>query len=327
MLIKNAKLFMASALILILFLFQSCATFLTDKPSSDAVSEDRKTYQNQDHAYIKDSKEEIEYENISDPESLEIISNYLNSLTYMVYYNEEKDVEPFLIKTALKSANSFLAANGYEYIDTEQIEKIKTEQQNIYKKETGGAVSILQWIAHKTSADIYIEISLSASSSKKNGKYYGTANVEFNCYNALNAEKRGSADYVTDSPVLSTISSSDALSNAVESAVFNGMPEALAEAEKQTVRAVSKGFKYSVHILNTEDLKVIQSFQKKLGSRVKRIKRISYSPEETVFEVYIIGDIYALEDLIYGTVKDLPGFENFLLVMQRGNSITFDTGI
>ena len=45
------------------------------------------------------------------------------------------------------------------------------------------------------------------------------------------------------------------------------------------------------------------------------------------FEVYLIGDISVLEDIVYDTAETIPGMEGVLLVMQRRNSITFDTGM
>ena len=86
-------------------------------------------------------------------------------------------------------------------------------------------------------------------------------------------------------PAFSRISEADALSNAVSSAVYNGMQTAVAEAEKQTAEAAARGFKYSLNLMNTPDSKLIRDFEKRLERKVKSVKRISYSPEESVFEV------------------------------------------
>ncbi len=260
-------------------------------------------------------------------EELAVIREYLDSLTYMVYFDEESAANPFLSRTAVTSANRFLDTEGYEYVDLSQIERIKADQQLVYEEETGEAVSIIQWIAHKLNADIYIEINLDTNSSTKNGRYYGSANVALNCYNASTAEGRGSASYQTNPPAFSTVSEEDALANAVSSAVFKGMAAAVAEAENETAKAVSKGFKYSLVMINTSDSRMMRDFEKKLERRVKSVDRISFSPEESVFEVYLIGNISDLEDFVYDTAESIPGMEGILLVMQRGNSITFDTGM
>jgi len=260
-------------------------------------------------------------------EELKIISEYLDSLTYMVYFNEETEADPFLTRTAVISANRYLDKEGAEYVDLTQIERIKEDQQLVYEEETGEAVSIVQWIAHKLNADVYIELSLSTSTKTEGSKYYGSANVSLNSFNASTAEGLGSAVYQTIPPAFSRISEKDALTNAVSSAVYNGMKAAVAKAENEAAKAAAKGFKYSLSLMNTSDSKMMRDFEKKLERKVQAIKRVSYSPEESTFEVYLIGDIADLEDLIYDTVESVPGMEGIMLVMQRGNSITFDTGM
>jgi len=260
-------------------------------------------------------------------DELAIINDYLDSLMYMVYFDEDSSADPVLMRTAVVSANRYLKQNGFEYVDLSQIESIKADQRIVYEEETGESVSMIQWIAHKLNADIYIQISLDTSSRAENGNYYGSASALLNCYNASTAEGRGSAVYQTIPPAFSRISEADALSNAVSSAVYNGMQTAVAEAEKQTAEAAARGFKYSLNLMNTPDSKLIRDFEKRLERKVKSVKRISYSPEESVFEVYLIGDIMKLEDVIYDTAENVPGMEGLLLIMQRGSSITFDTGL
>lgn len=260
-------------------------------------------------------------------EELKIIRDYLSSLTYMVYFNEETAVDSFLTRTAVISANRYLDGVNAEYVDLAQIERIKADQQLVYEEETGEAVSIIQWIAHKLNADIYIELSLNTSSRTENGKYYGSANVTLNSYNASTAEGLGSAVYQTIPPAFSKISEDDALANAVSAAVFNGMKTTVAEVENQSAKAASKGFKYNLTIINTPDSRQLRDFSKRMERDVRSIKRVSYAAEESTFEVYLIGDIADLEDLVYDAAETIAGLEGILLIMQRGNSITFDTGM
>lgn len=57
------------------------------------------------------------------------------------------------------------------------------------------------------------------------------------------------------------------------------------------------------------------------------MRRISTSPEETKYEVRLIGRIEDLEDIVYDVAESISGFEGISLVYQRGNSITFDSGL
>ena len=261
------------------------------------------------------------------PYELAVIKDYLSEMTYMVYFNDETEKDLYLARAAVASANRYLEQQGLEYIDLNQIEKIKSDQRLVYEEETGEAVSVIQWIAHKLNADIYIEVSLDTSSSTKDGKHYGSASVTLNCFDASTADGRGSAVYQTNPPAFSTVSESDALNNAVTSAAFKGMSAAVADAGEKTLKALSSGFKYTLYVVNTPDSSLMRDFSKKIEKKVKNIRRLSFSPEETVYEVSLIGDIGMLEDLIYDTAELIPGLENLTLVMQRRNSITFDTGM
>ncbi len=263
----------------------------------------------------------------ADSKEMAFIDEYLNRLTYMVYYNEEIEEDTFLTKTAVVSANKYLYQNGMEYIDLKQIETIKKDQDMVYEEETGESVSIIQWIARKLNADVYIEVSLSTSSSKKGDKYYGSAAVTLNCYEASTAEGRGSATYQTKPPAFSTVSEKDALNNAVAAAVFKAMPVALSTAKKETRKALLDGIKYKLVIINTEDSRVMRDFMKRMGRKVKSIKKLSYSPEKAEYAVYFIGTIEGFEDVVYDVTESMPELEGISLIMQQGNSLTFDSGL
>ncbi|MBI9107630.1 MAG: hypothetical protein JEZ04_12860 [Spirochaetales bacterium] len=258
---------------------------------------------------------------------LEVISRYLDNLTFMVYFNEQTCADPSLARSAVVSANSFLEKKGRDYVDLSQIETIIKEQSAVYEEETGNAVSIIQWIAHKVNADIYIELSLEVSGGIEGGRYSSSANVSLDCYEASTIEGRGVVAAQTNPPEYSLVSAEAARENALSSAVYKGMEAAVKEAEAHSAKAASTGFKFNLTMENTPDTKIIGDFEQKLESSVKSVKRTSFSHEESIFEVYLIGNIADLEDLIYDTAASIPGLEGLMLVMQRRNSIIFDTGM
>jgi hypothetical protein len=71
----------------------------------------------------------------------------------------------------------------------------------------------------------------------------------------------------------------------------------------------------------------MRSFADRLERKVQSVRRVSYSPEETIYEVRLIGRITDLEDVIYDTAETVDGLEGMYLVYQRGNSITFNSGM
>lgn len=263
----------------------------------------------------------------STPEETALINEIIGNLTFMVYYDEDSEVDSFLSKTAVGMANRYLSENGMEYVDLGQIEQIKKDQAAAYEDETGQAVSMIQWIAGKLNADIYIEIVVDANSNTKNNKYFGSASVSLKNFDASTAAGRGSSYYQTVPPAMSTVSEADALNNAVASATFNAIKKAVEQARAYTEKELTQGIKYDLVVQNTFDSRLMRSFMKKMERKVKSIKRVSTSPEETKYEVRLIGRIEDLEDFVYDVSEGLTGLEGMSLVYQRGNSITFDTGL
>lgn len=123
------------------------------------------------------------------------------------------------------------------------------------------------------------------------------------------------------------VSEADAVNNAVASATYNAIKKAVEQAEVYTEKELSRGIRYDLVIQNTSDSKLMRSFMKKLERKVKSVRRVSTSPEETKYEVRLIGRIEDLEDIVYDTAESIPGMDGISLVYQRGNSITFDSGL
>lgn len=262
-----------------------------------------------------------------DPEEAAIIREIVDNLSYMVYYDEEQVTDPFLATTAIGMANKYLAQNGMNYVDLDQIERLKKDQEMAYEEETGQSISIIQWIANKLNADIYIEVVVDANSETKNGRYYGSATVNLKNFAASTGNGRGTAFYQTVPPAMSTVSEKDAVNNAVASATYNAVRNAIEQAQVYTEKELTQGLQYTLVIQNTPDSRMMRDFQKDLERKAKSVKRLSFAPEESKYEVRLIGRISDLEDLVYDVTEGIDGMEGTFLVFQRGNSITFDTGL
>ncbi len=262
-----------------------------------------------------------------DPEEAAIIREIVDKLSYMVYYDEDQVTDPFLATTAVGMANKYLSQNGMNYVDLDQIERIKKDQEMVYEEETGQSISIIQWIANKLNADIYIEVVVDANSETKNGRHYGSATVNLKNFDASTGNGRGTAFYQTVPPAMSTVSEKDALNNAVASATYNAVRNAVEQAEVYTEKELSQGLQYTLVVQNTPDSRMMRDFQKKLERKAKSVKRLNFAPEESKYEVRLIGRISDLEDLVYDVTEGIDGMEGTFLVFQRGNTITFDTGL
>ena len=260
------------------------------------------------------------------PEESRFIRSYVDRMTYMVYFDDESGQDPFLMEAAVGIANKYLAEQGVPVIDQDQIVRIKEDQEIAYEEQTGEDVSIIQWIARRLNADVYIELDAVIRGETEKGKYYGNANITLKLFDTSTAGLLGSVPY--NSPrTFSTSSEFDAMVNALQSSIYKAMPMAMNQAKVYMQKALERGVQYDLLIQNTPDSRLMSDFRRKLRKRVRDVRTISASPEETRYEVYIIGAIENLEDTIYDITEGIPGLEDITLVYFRGKSITFDTGL
>ena len=72
---------------------------------------------------------------VDDPlsEKQQRIKTYIENMTYMVYFNEESQEDPFLMGSAVGSANRYLAEGGFEAVNLSQIEQLKKDQMRVFR--------------------------------------------------------------------------------------------------------------------------------------------------------------------------------------------------
>jgi len=104
------------------------------------------------------------------------LNNYLSRLNYMVYFDEAAGIEPAIAKVAVSQANRYLLEKlGLSVVDFDQMERIKKDQMAAYQAETGGSIDLIQYIAQKFNADVYVELSFTASASTNGSRHYASA--------------------------------------------------------------------------------------------------------------------------------------------------------
>ncbi len=251
---------------------------------------------------------------------------YIDTLSYLVYFDEDSVEDPRYIRSAVSMANEFLASQSKTVYDLDQVESLKEDQQIAYEEETGSEVSVLQWMAQKLNADVYVEVAAEVDGQSRGGNYYGTANVTVKFFETSTGQLLASQPY--NSPrAFSKTSEFAAVNNALQASVYKAMPIAMDQAQDILGKSFLQGLKYEITIQNTPDNRMMSSFRRKLNRRVKYLEVISQSPEETRLAVYYVGQAWELEDAVYRTAESVPGMEGLYQVMMRGRSITFNTGI
>jgi hypothetical protein len=263
------------------------------------------------------------------PEEERFIRRYVETMTYMVYFSEDaasgmKDPD-FVMKSAVNQANSYLVGDGRVVVDAGQVERLKEDQQLIYEEETGREISLLQWVARRLNADVYIELDAQVRARSSGGSHYGSADITLTMFDTSTAQILGSVNRRSQE-AFSRSSEEDAITNAVQSTVYQAMPYVVDMAREQMARSLTRGIRYEVTIQGSPDARSISRLRASLRDEVREIATISQSPEEVVFEVFVVGDTDYVVDLFFATSDRVAGFEDLALIISRGRSITFDAG-
>jgi hypothetical protein len=259
------------------------------------------------------------------PEEQRFIARYLNNLTYMVYFNDQATEDPFYMKAAVGIANEYLTSNAMEAIDLEQVEKLKKDQQRVYEEETGESISIIQWIAQKLNADVYIEIDGRTTGESSAGKYYGQANITVKSFEASTGRLLGSQPW--NSPrTFSTASEQAARINALQTSVYKAMPIVLEQAKAYMAKALAGGVKYELIVQGSSDARAMSDFRRKLRRQVRDVVTVSQTAEEVKYSVFLLGSLEELADKVLDVAEGIPGLEDMYQVVLRGKSVTFNTG-
>lgn len=260
------------------------------------------------------------------PEEKNFLRRYIDNLTYMVYFSEDSAEDAFLMKAAVGMANSNLVSSGKNAVDYGEVEKLKKDQQLIYEEETGQEMSMIQWIAQKLNADVYIEIDAVTEGESQGSNHYGSAKVNLKMFESSTGNLLGSVPY--SSPrTFSKASQFDAKSNALQSTLFKAMPAAVEQSKVLLARNFERGIRYELILQNTYDSRLMTRFRSRLRGKVKDLQVISQSPEQTRYAVFLFGRLEDLEEIMYEVADSIPGLEGMEQVLMRGKSLTFNTGL
>jgi len=266
-----------------------------------------------------------DFSSASDEEQ-RFIRRYVDTMTYMVYFPEGSEEDPFIMRSAVAQANRYLTSNGFFAVDVAQVESLRQDQQFVYEAETGREMSMIQWIAQRLNADMYIEVDALTSSESQGGNHYATANATLRMFETSTGQLLGTVN--RRSPrTLSRSSADDATLNAVQATVFQAMPDVVDQSRIQMAGYLSRGVRYDLILTNTSDPRLISEFRRRLSARVADLVTVSQTAEQTQWAVYYFGRSDDLQDLIYDVTDIVPGLDGMYLVMTRGKSLTFDTGL
>ena len=251
------------------------------------------------------------------------IAQYVDGMLYMVVPNQKaKDGNTFS-KSAVNMANKYLLDNGYRAVDYAAVEALKSDSASLFAQEPETAdLSVVQWIAQKLGADVYIEVDGFVQGGRETAGYYGHAEVNLKMYNPSTGELLGAVPY--SSPKTFDRTSVEAASqNAIRSTVFKAMSVAVDQAKKALVRDYAQGIRYEITINNTTDSKLMSKFRSELQRKVETIRVMNQSAAQTKYAVQYFGRVEDMENIVYAAAESVSGMENLSLVMIRGKTLMF----
>lgn len=264
-------------------------------------------------------------------EERKFINSYLERMTILVTVPDSVNEKKEFKDTAINSANQFLVQRGYNVIDLEQLEEIKRDQQVLFEEETGESMSMIQWIAQKLNADIYIELDFSIELlAEMGGKYKGMATINGKAYEASTGEIVGNFFFTQDKgkASISRESGDTARFLAVKGVTYEYiMPNLLKQMVGKMEKLLSRGIRYEVIIQYPANDREMSKFFRKLNRDIKGYSEIYYSETEAKYEVWYIGSITDLKNSIYDASESVPLLESMYAVATRGKSITFNSGL
>jgi len=260
------------------------------------------------------------------PDEALFLQQYLDRLSYMVYYDETSGLDPQLAKAAVSQANRYLIEQyGLSPVDFEQIQRNKEDQMSAYQAETGGSIDIVTYIAQKLNADIYLEIDAKTTFGGGPGAWTGSAQGSMKIFDASTAALLGSISFLSPQ-TFSPVSPEAAMMNAITASVWQSMPRVTEQTKTLMSTAVARrGVRYELVLQNTPDPKAIAQFEKSLAKRVREVERLSYAPGESRFVLYAFMPGSKIQDAIYDAAA-ISGFPDSYLLYMRGRSYTFNTG-
>jgi len=260
------------------------------------------------------------------PEESAFLQNYLARLNYMVYYKEDSSIDPQLAKIAVSQANRYLIEKqGLSVIDFDQVEKNKKDQQAAYQAETGGSIDLIQYIAQKFNADVYVEIDFQTSSETRDGKYYASAQGTMKIFDTSTAALLGSVAFMSQ-PAFSPNSMDAAVTNAIAASVWTAMPRMTGQAQELIKNSLARGVRYELVLQKTPDAKLVSQLRRSLSKKLREVEQVSYSPSEAKFYLYSFQPRDKVEDAVYDAASS-AGLPDLYLLFMRGKSFTFNSGL
>jgi hypothetical protein len=237
--------------------------------------------------------------------------------------------DEFLFRQAISAANDYLSRKKMGTVVLDQIEKLRRDHTALVEEVQGENMSLVQWLAQKLNADVYIVIDVLAPAEKRGRQYFAQASLNLKVLEASTGVLLGSKSY---SQLDRSVGSNAEIArgNAVRICVTRIMDEVIRIAQTTMREAAEKGIRYELVLVRSQDAQTMLDFVGKLKTAdpgVTGVESFYRSDSEAKYYVFYFGRPESFERLLYSIAETIPGLEGMKLVSQRGKSFTFATGM
>jgi hypothetical protein len=254
-----------------------------------------------------------------------LINEAIDNLIYLVYFEPEKrNIADEYARLGVNRVNNYLANKGYEYVDLTRINEIKEEYLKLYE-ETTGAVSVVQLIAQALNADVYIVVDGIVEDAGSEGNiHFASASIDLKAFES--ATGRGLGTETGYSGRLGLASGMDAAQRkCVEVAVENATEPVIDLARSYMIKAFEKGIRYEVVVQGIPSYDLLRVFTDTVRgtANFRSLKEVGASEGLARYYVNYMGRKSELIDDIINSLENEDGFENFTVIVSRGNAVIF----
>lgn len=254
-----------------------------------------------------------------------LILEAIDNLTYLVYFEPDKmNISDEYARLCVNRVNNHLANQGYEYIDLGRINEVKDEYFTLYR-ETQGEVSVVQLIAQGLNADVYIVVDgVVEYAGEQGGVHFASASIDLKAFES--ATGRGLGAETGYSGRLGVTSGRDAaMRKCVETAVQNATAPVVELARTYMLKAFEEGIRYEVVVQGVGGYDMLRPFADALRSspNFRSLKEMGASGGQARYYVYYMGRKAELIDDVMSVVRNEPGYQNFSVLVSRGNAVIF----
>jgi uncharacterized protein (UPF0333 family) len=254
-----------------------------------------------------------------------LLNEAIDNLTYLVYFEpEKKNIADEYARLCINRVNNYLANQRYEYIELARILEIKDEYLKLYE-ETTGAVSVVQLIAQALNADIYIVVDGIVEDAGREGDiHFASAAIDLKAFESATA--RGLGTETGYSGKLGLASGMDAAKRkCVEVAVENAVEPVVALSREYMLKAFEDGIRYEVVVQGLMAYDQLQVFADAVrdARNFRRIREVSAAEGMAKYYVYYMGRKNEFIDEVINNLAGEEGFENFTVLVSRGNAVIF----